>query len=572
MKGKSRKFISRMALATVVSTAACATIAVASPRSQHSHGRWQGIWEKITSGRAKGQLLSGDFHQHTLYTDGSTSFFYVMAQNNKYDLDWWANSEHGGSRTYDGNGVYWDAYDPNPIEGIEKKGDDGHQVMYRWQSLRDYVYPQVAESRLIYPKKRIFSGLEWNVPGHEHCSTAIVAEDASAISAFEYQFDKSDSDTSRTGEETPFGTLVKANTDHDDAVSACAWMQEQYDAGQIDNAWVIFAHIERKGTTATGGYDINDFRDLNNAGPEVCYGFEGAPGHQVNPNRGFGNSVTCDANGNCSSKNDVGFTYGGVGSYTAKVGGLWDALLGEGRRWFNFANSDYHLHYTMSGDDFFPGEYQKTWVYAVDQDHDGEYSLNEIADGMRSGNAFFVFGDLINHLEFEAQSNSRKVPMGGELDVQGKRNDLTLTIKFKSPDTNNCKVDDAHITSCAAPVVDHVDLIAGDITGKIKPTDADYSTDVNSTTKVIATFDANSWQQDEEGNNVIVYHVDNLTKSMYFRLRGTNIPAGTANETDADGNPLPDALVTINTGIDGAQEAWNDLWFYSNPIFVYVNK
>ena len=40
--------------------------------------------------------LSGDFHQHTLYTDGSTTFDFVMEKNNEFGLDWWANSEHGG--------------------------------------------------------------------------------------------------------------------------------------------------------------------------------------------------------------------------------------------------------------------------------------------------------------------------------------------------------------------------------------------------------------------------------------------------------------------------------------------
>jgi hypothetical protein len=49
-----------------------------------------------------------------------------------------------------------------------------------------------------------------------------------------------------------------------------------------------------------------------------------------------------------------------------------------------------------------------------------------------------------------------------------------------------------------------------------------------------------------------------------------NRAAGKSILTDAFGNPLPDALVTRNQRIDGAQEAWNDLWGYSNPIFVYV--
>jgi len=552
MKGSSKKLFTIAALGTLVSSSLCLAATGAASNAEPK-GRW----------------LSGDFHQHTLYTDGSTTFDFVMTKSNEFGLDWWANSEHGGGRNRDGEGHLWTDpfyYHTNPILG-DVSGNP--QVMWRWQSLRDYVFPQILDTRSIYPEKKVFSGFEWNVPDHEHCSTAVVAEDASALSAFEYQFDKSDKDTSRTSEVTPYGTLAKANLTHADAVAACQWMQGQYEKGGIDNGWIIFAHIERNGPYATGGYDINDFRDFNTAGPDVSFGFEGAPGHQVNDDRGFGNDVDCDENGVCTS-DDFGGTYGGVGYYTAQVGGLWDAMLGEGRRWFNFANSDYHKHYTADGDDFYPGEYQKTWVYAVDQDDDGGYSYNEIADGMRSGNTFFAHGDLITHLEFEAQNNNDKVNMGGELEADGEIRNLKITIKFKSPENNNCQIDGTYITACAEPKVDHIDLIAGDITGMIDPKDTDYSNATNPTTRVIATFDGNSWKKDKEGYNVIVYHLKDVDKSMYFRLRGTNLAPGTPDETDVVGNPLPDALVTQNQGIDGAQEAWNDLWFYSNPIFVYV--
>jgi hypothetical protein len=56
----------------------------------------------------------------------------------------------------------------------------------------------------------------------------------------------------------------------------------------------------------------------------------------------------------------------------------------------------------------------------------------------------------------------------------------------------------------------------------------------------------------------------------YVRLRGTNVPNCTPYETDCQGNPLPDYLVTENLGFNGAEEAWLDLWFYSNPIFIEV--
>jgi len=543
----------------------------------------------------KGQWLSGDFHQHTLYTDGGTSFDLVMAKNHEMGLNWWANSEHGGERSRDGNGNFWDdpaVYPGNPILGAYELSD-GHREMWRWQSLRDFAFRDIARTRAVYPNRRVFSGFEWNVPGHEHCSTGIVAEDARALSAFEYQFDNSDDDFSRIGEAGRYGVLAKQNGKlgfaqgatsvttvnksypdrHADAVAACAWMQRQYEARLIDNAWLLFAHIERRGPWSSahgGGYNIEHFRDFNNAAPDICFGFEGAPGHQANNSRGFANAVSCDGAGRCTSK-DFGGTHGGVGYYTAKVGGLWDALLGEGRHWFIFANSDYHRHYSAGGDDFYPGEYQKTWVYVVDKNGDGDYSLNEIADGLRSGNAFFVQGDLINHLGFEAQNNGDIVAMGGNLEAAKKINDLKLTIKFKSPVANNCSPDGTFITQCAKPKLDHVDLISGDIGGRVNPNDPNYTNPVNPSARVIATFSAKDWKTDQTGTSTIVTHINNVSQSRYFRLRGTNHAPGTTGETDPFGNPLADAQATISLGIDGAQEAWNDLWFYSNPIFVILD-
>jgi predicted metal-dependent phosphoesterase TrpH len=42
--------------------------------------------------------ISGDFHQHTTYSGGNYSIGHVMEAGNKYGLDWWANSDHGGTR------------------------------------------------------------------------------------------------------------------------------------------------------------------------------------------------------------------------------------------------------------------------------------------------------------------------------------------------------------------------------------------------------------------------------------------------------------------------------------------
>ena len=219
--------LKKMAVGTVLSTALCVTgISPALANQRHCYHQPRGAW------------LSGDFHQHTLYTDGSTSFDFVMEKNNAFGLDWWANSEHGGSRNRDGDGASWldpEKYPKNPVLGDNAESGN----MYRWQSLRDFVYPDILESRNIYTGKQIFSGLEWNVPDHEHCSVGVVSESMGplAVSAFEFQFDASDRDTSREGEWTPFGVLTKQNGTNEDTIAACSWMQEQYGMHHQTDLW-----------------------------------------------------------------------------------------------------------------------------------------------------------------------------------------------------------------------------------------------------------------------------------------------------------------------------------------------
>lgn len=569
-----------------------------------------------------GEYLPGDFHQHTLYTDGSYPFMQVMEENGNYGLSWWANSEHGGERWRDGNGNFWDdpaVYPVNPIDPAswyEESG--GHQEMWRWQSLRDFVFPDVLDTRDLYSDKRVINGLEWNVPGHEHCSTGIVDDDATAISAFEYQFDASDEDMSREGEATEYGTLYKQNgrenyvqdvTDvdsdsktpdaaHADSVAAVAWMQAQKDAGRITDGYITFAHIERRGgydpDAGKFGYNVTHFRDYNNAGPEVAFGFEGSPGHQTSGDRGFGRSA------------DGGGTFGGSGWYCAEIGGLWDALLGEGRNWWNFASSDFHNHWSRGGSDFWPGEYQKHYAYIDTDNPEREVA---VVEALRSGNSWHVEGDLIDKLKFVAKSDDERATMGQTLEVEA-GDMVTLKIKVHDPTgANHCPLDMDNPSLAQIgiaqplnmPVLDHIDLIAGEWGEKADPEDIEaYSNDVNPTTKVVKTF-ARKGRSKKNGWMTYVYRFKaEAGKNLYFRLRGTNMPADVPFETDADGNPLADTeandnlysgpieeakgldpaeLETLlfsgveietNSKLDEVAEAYADLWFYSNPIFIEV--
>lgn len=123
-----------------------------------------------------GKWLAGDFHQHS-----STSFDFVMEKNNFYGLDWWANSEHGGSRNRNGEGLFWDTLNPPVTILGAYELSAGHRVLWRWQSLRDFVFPDILEARALYPHRRLFSGVKWTPPGHEHCSVGVVDADGTAL-------------------------------------------------------------------------------------------------------------------------------------------------------------------------------------------------------------------------------------------------------------------------------------------------------------------------------------------------------------------------------------------------------
>jgi hypothetical protein len=577
----------------------------------------------INPANAKGHefaYLPGDFHQHSLYTDGGRPFFELNRQNPNYGLDWWANSEHGGERNRDGVGKYWDEYTDelgnpaNPILGDEEFSG-GHQEMWRWQSLRDFVYPDIKILREFYPDKPIISGLEWNVPGHEHCSTAIYQYDdtATAISEFEFRFDRSDDDNSRArdGEIGILGAaLAKTNgreyacgdntcassKDREDAkqdaILGVEWLQAMKDAG-IGDAWVVPAHVER-----AWSYTIEDFRNWMDAGPDVVLGAEFAPGHQTSSDRGFGRGSL------------GGGTYGGTGFYAAMVGGLWDGLLAEGRKFFHFASSDYHWHWGDGGSDFWPGEYQKTYTYINTKAED---EIQAVFDGNRSGNTWNVQGDLIDELEFTVRSRGKEAMMGQTLQVK-KGQMVMVKIKVHDPKSPNFCPFDFNNPSLAQvgieqplnmPELHHIDLIAGTITGNVPMTVFDAegrpdtdATDYGTDAQVIETF-----YRVGKGSYMHFFYRFIAEKDMFLRLRGTNLPAGVPFETDVSGNPLADSEANDNiyelmeteeegyngltnkllnldliddlrisniNKLDDVVEAYADLWFYSNPIFIEV--
>ncbi len=528
----------------------------------------------LQNANAQSAWVTGDFHQHTTFSDGSYSFFYMAQKNAEYGLDWWANSEHGGAFNRNGalsgydlfsgkdsvgnlasKTLYWDSYPTNPVIG-DKNLSDNKINMWRWQSIRDLSYNLTRMVRSLYPNKIVFQSFEWNVPGHEHCSMGLFvdqfklsSDNGNAIAEFEYKFDNNDKDS--TGGLSQGWAKSKA-TGHAKALEALAWLQTNYKT----TSWTVFAHPERK-PQKSGGYQISDFRDFNDAAPDVAIGFESVPGHQMGAERGgYGKTAV------------GGGTYGGSGYFSVKVGGLWDAMLSEGRHFWLFSNSDCHDTTTATGSDFFPGEYQVNHIFTNDAKNP-----QAIVDGMKSGNVWVGNGNLIDTLVFKVNSST----MGETASIN--ESSANVTIKIHVPNTPNHNV----WSSYNKPQVDHIDLIAGKLGEKFPKTDSLlYHIDTVATTSVIARFDANGAIKD--GKNIVSQKwIDNgngwkemtmqvnLPSNMYFRLRGTNLGLNVANETDANGNPLADSL---NGGLstNNRVKAFADLWFYSNPIFVKTTK
>lgn len=477
-------------------------------------------------GKNNARWVQGDYHNHTYLTDGSYTQLQVISKAfNTYGQNWFANSEHGGTSSRDAFGNRLAA----PV--------------WRWQTIRTMSWPLIRDLRAVYPDRTLMQGVEWNVPTHEHASVMIAADEPRATADFEYMFDASDKDLSRAG-------FSKDNTSTAAAINGAAWLQANYK----DKSWFIVNHPSRKLL-----YTVADFRDFNNAAPDVAFGFEAIPGHQKGGQRGeFGNNFS--AYGKTTSNpasidqtiTAMGRTHGGADYMLAKVGGLWDAMLGEGRKFWAFTSSDFH---NDNGADFWPGEYNQLHNYQTGS------SPTDVVESLKSGNAFITEGDLIKELTFNAKAVYRgrgTATMGQTLGVKKGGNAL-VTISFYVPESN------AHGSKNA---VDHIDVIRGDVTGKVAPGTAEYANPTNTTTRVIARFDKRHWSRKNArtGWHTVQFMVNNVQKDTYLRLRGTNLGLSTPNQTDAAGNPLRDDLV----GANDAEQAWADLWFYSNPVFIDV--
>lgn len=490
---------------------------------------------------------------------------------------------------YASDGTIMGPTTPWVTSGVTPKGlvsgSGTNQVMWRWQSVQEFQYPLI-EYLNAYKDLPLFIGLETVAPGHEHVSMSIITGqipaslatralpttpgysalgNANALAQWEYCFDRADTDTSRG--DTAVGSGIGNNWDcsvpgsanasdvnwnataaklmpasgtgsgtagHAKTLEALKWMAAYHPS----TSYYVPAHLERAGPfnpNGNNGFNIEDLRDFNNAAPKTAFGFESQPGHGASSNRGEYQVKRNTING-VQTDSVGGTTYGGTGVYAAWVGGVWDALLGEGRNWWFFASSDWHNRGSFGSDDrrstqdFYPGEYQRTYALVRNADSsahpvsfrgkDEQYRPQQIVDALRTGNAFSTGGQLIDRLGFVAcavtsvpdtkggrivrraqnlaveslavasatrnsslDSGAQCAGMGEKLSAR-KGSDIVISIVVRDPAGKNYSPYTFANPSLLQvgikrpinePALDHIDLIRGMVTGYRQPGSADYA-------------------------------------------------------------------------------------------------
>ena len=390
------------------------------------------------------------------------------------------------------------------------------------------AYEELTASRRSVPEVLQFYGMELNMPAMDHHTLIIPhsEQEASMLHDIESRFDAQEiwpRDPARNHEAQTRRAL-------------------EYMA-RLPLLPLVFANHPSRSATGVGVYGSSEPRELrnnNSVAPDVYRGMEGAPGHQAGTLARDG-SLKRDADGRPAGFRGAysrpgAHTFGGFDQMTAVVGGFWDSMLAEGRRFWIVATSDSHAHYADAakpGSDFWPGEYQKTYVHAV-------RSYQGILDGLRSGRIFAVAGDLISELWIEAKTGRRTAGIGETLSVQRGR-DVSVTIRFRDPEAKNSHGD--------MPKVSRVDFIVGEVRGKSE------DPNLNSTayTSVVARFTDRQWARNGEVYTITT-SIQKVDRGLYLRVRGTN----TDNLEPAMDTP--------------GEDPWTDLWFYSNPVFVEVER
>ncbi len=484
---------------------------------------------------------AGDHHIHTQYSgDGQYTVAQQVAQARKHGLDWMVITDHGG-------------------------------VAHEKLSI-DQVTPDIERARRSNRDVLVYQGLEWNIPGAEH-ATVFLPPDRNTVDilrAFEAGYDGGILATPVANGGKGLLTRSTSADGEPYALAALRFLEAQVLSGRTEIALMFANHPSRRGVDSP--HELRGWRD---AAPGVAVGMEGAPGHQAagiskaSGGRGgargyYDSSPGTDSHpGYAPTATENPYrTYGGFDWMTAKVGGLWDSMLAEGRPWWITSTSDVHQvfndtitpgpqDYDKTGSkgapvdsgvkqtgfgDYFPGYYSQTVVGSRSR------SYVDVMRGLQAGKVIAVHGRLIDGLDLRVRAlgegDNRGVTLGGRTFVK-RGGSVEVTVEVTGAGGPNF--------SGVVPKLAKLDLISGPVTGPV--TDRDTLSAPGTT--VVKSFEVT------KNRAKFTYVFRDVSGPFYLRVRGSD-----GNQLTAEGGPVMDVV--------GDSEPWGDLWFYANPVFVDV--
>ncbi|SDP33366.1 PHP domain-containing protein [Microbacterium testaceum StLB037] len=443
---------------------------------------------------------------------------------------------------------------------------------------------EIEAARTARPDLLVFQGLEWYIPAAEH-GTVLVAPGprvTEVLRNFELTYDGKLNQW-----EKPRPNTSDAADWLQHAVDGISWLGQQRKVGLVDDVLVLANHPSRLGIDSPG-----ELRAWQDADPDVFVGFEGAPGAQASGLAA--NTTDRSQRGEYeNSRSDYSFpgfpasayrAHGGFDWMTAVVGGMWDALLSEGRRWWITTNSDLHLKNfdntrvgdfptgsgwdngatlanfnragrrpdpvstasPQGGSDLWPGEFSRTHVGAADKTH------TAVLDAVRAGRMWVDHGHLVAGLAVTlraADDTANTATLGGTLRVPtGTKIEIVIDVE-PTTERNSAGI---------LPRLAHLDVIRGEITGAA----SDRDTMVAPRTRVIELRDVS----DRSGSAFqIVIPVGTADVDGYVRVRGSDGKVHGTGPRGADVDPRAPQPHAAGQG-----NPWLDTWLYTNPIFVSV--
>lgn len=256
---------------------------------------------------------------------------------------------------------------------------------------------------------------------------------------------------------------------------------------------------------------------------------------------------------------------------TSTVGGLWDSLLAEGKTWWISANSDSHVNWletsvrgpdsnfeangryedpvhgtagpNFRAGDFWPGYYSRTHVGAR------RYGYAAVMEAILAGRSWVDHGNLLDSLDVTVRRPGRRQdasPLGSVRPAR--RGDLLeLAITFQTASLPNW--------AQFVPELARVDVVRGAVTGDAADRDTLSAPD----TRVVQSFDVSG----QTGVVELRYDLGRVEEPFYVRLRGTDGKRSQVGINGASVDPAGPALDVL-----GNADPWEDLWFYTNPIWV----